>query len=69
MASRISSSEIVYVSYCPNCNKRFGHKSSKTKANQMRKVHLNHCLDVEPIRPMLMTPEIETTILQNLEEW
>lgn len=69
MASRISSNEIAYVGYCPKCKKVFGHKSSRTKANYMRKEHLNHCLDVEPVRAKLMTPEIETMILQNLEEW
>lgn len=69
MASRISSNEIAYVGYCPRCKKLFGHKTSKTKANQMRRSHLDHSLDVEPVRAKLMTPEIETMILQNLEEW
>lgn len=65
----ISSSEIVYVGYCLKCNKMFGHKTSKTKANQMRREHLKHCIDVDPIVGRLITREIETAILQNLEEW
>jgi uncharacterized C2H2 Zn-finger protein len=65
----ISSSDIVYVGYCPRCQKVFGHKTSKRKADFLRKEHLAHCLDVEPIKAKMMTREIETLILEQLDQW
>ena len=65
----ISSSDIVYVGYCPRCEKFFGHKRSKTKADFMRREHLKHCFDVEPIKAKIMDRKIETMILEQLEEW
>lgn len=65
----VSSRDIAYVGYCPRCRKIFGHKTSKRKADGLRREHLNHCLDVEPVKAKMMTREIETIILEQLEEW
>lgn len=65
----ISGKDIAYVSYCPRCKYNFGHIERKS-AKYLYKKHLDHCIDVEPLKPTLITPEIETMILHNLqEEW
>jgi hypothetical protein len=66
--SYISNKDIVYISYCPKCKERFGH-TNKTKANRLRKAHLTHSFEVEQMKPTLLTPEIETLIMENIEKW
>lgn len=65
----ISSRDVAYVGFCPKCREVFGHKTSKRKADYLRKTHLVHCLDVEPVKAKIMTIELETKILEQLEEW
>lgn len=65
----LSAKDIVYVCFCPRCNRLFGHKTSKKKVEIERKKHMDHYFDIEPVTAKMLTPKIEALILKNLEEW